>query len=78
MAWNLVQLPNGQARVEASGASESQHLTIRWADGVEAELGRGTTDTDVTYIALHNETGQKVYIHPNAPANGVTASTIKP
>ena len=41
-------------------------------------LGRGDSDTDITYILLKNEGGTSVYIYPNAAGNGVTVSTSKP
>lgn len=38
-------------------------MTTTFASGVDAEIGRGTTDTDVTYIALRATDGTKIYIY---------------
>ena len=42
------------------------------------ELGRGTTDTDVVYLALRNSDGELAYIFPNAAQNGITVQAAKP
>ena len=42
------------------------------------EIGRGTTDTDVVYIALRNTDGELAYIFPNATQNGITVQAAKP
>jgi len=47
-----------------------------YADSVE--IGRGDTDTDITYIRLKNAGGTDVYIYPNATGDGVSVSTSKP
>ena len=47
-----------------------------YEDGVE--LGRGDTDTDITYIKLKNEEGEDVYIYPNEDGDGLEITTIKP
>jgi hypothetical protein len=44
----------------------------------QAEIGRGVTDTDITYIALRNASGTKSYIYPNSGGTGITVSTTKP
>jgi hypothetical protein len=63
--------------------------TIQFIDGAEstsstatlvenAEIGRGASDLDITYLALRNASGTKVYIYPNAGGTGVTVSTTAP
>jgi len=42
------------------------------------EIGRGDTDTDITYIRLKNAGGNDIYIYPNAGGDGVTVSNTKP
>lgn len=77
MAWNLVQEDDGGARLEAStGASQLNPMTVKFADGVEVELGRGETDTDITYIGLYDAAGTLYYVYIDTGA--VTASTTKP
>lgn len=44
----------------------------------EVEIGQGTTDGDITFIALRNESGTKCYIYPNAAGNDIVVSTTKP
>ena len=41
-------------------------------------IGRGTTDNDITFIALRNSAGTLVYISPNTAGTGVDASTTRP
>ena len=42
------------------------------------EIGRGDTDTDITYIRLKNAGGTDIYIYPNAGGDGITISDTKP
>jgi len=59
--------------------SPDEKFEVEWvADGTDAEIGRGTTDTDITFIALRNASGTKCYIYPNATGDGITVSTTKP
>jgi len=46
--------------------------------GVVAIVGRGETDTLITYLALINTNSQTVYIRPNADGNGLIVNTTKP
>jgi hypothetical protein len=76
MAWNLVQDADGSARLVADGGgSHATDVTIEFATGVEAEIGRGTADTDITYIALRAADGSKRYLTlTNANATAVSAT----
>jgi hypothetical protein len=71
-------------RVDASGrvgigtATPQERLHVWWGTNVDAELGRGTTDADITYLALRNANGTKCYIYPNSAGNGIVVSTFKP
>jgi len=53
-------------------------LIVSDGSGELAEIGRGTTDTDITYIALRNADGTKCYIYPDAAGTGIVVSTTKP
>jgi hypothetical protein len=55
-----------------------ERLQVVWDQDVDAELGRGTTDTDITYLGLRNANGTKCYIYPNAAGNGIVVTTIQP
>lgn len=61
-------------------AAESKEETKRFFDvlGQVCEIGRGETDTDITYIALRNDSGTRCFIYPNAAGNGVIVTTVKP
>ena len=37
-------------------------VTFQWANGVDAQLIRGTTDTDRTAIALRRSDGTRVFL----------------
>lgn len=64
---NVMQLRDGDSRT--SGTATLQEV---------AEFGRGTSDIDITYIALRNASGTQVYIYPNSGGTGVTVSTTAP
>lgn len=46
--------------------------------GEIARLGRGETDSDITYMVLRNASGDACYIYPDAAGTGVTVSSTKP
>ncbi len=39
---------------------------------------RGTTDQDITALALRNESGTVSFHYPNAASNGLLSSTTRP
>lgn len=51
--------------------------TFTFATGVDVVIGRGTTDTDITYIALRSANGTKFYIYPD-DSGALTTSTTAP
>ncbi|MFW9873324.1 MAG: hypothetical protein ACFFG0_09495 [Candidatus Thorarchaeota archaeon] len=53
-------------------------LTVTDDTGQIAEIGRGTTDTNITYISLYNTDGELCYVYPNADQNGIVVSGAKP
>jgi hypothetical protein len=75
---------SNQFLIRASGGvgigttDPQEKLHVWWDTNVDAELGRGTSDTDITYLALRNANGTKCYIYPNAAGNGIVVSTTKP
>lgn len=42
------------------------------------ELGRGTTDTDITYLVLKNASGVDCYIFPDSAGTAITVQTTRP
>lgn len=46
--------------------------------GVTDTIGRGETDTDITYMTLVNENGDKVFTYPNAAGNGLITTQTRP
>jgi hypothetical protein len=54
------------------------NLVDRLNSNAVITFGTGATDTDITYIALRNATGQKCYVYPNGAGNAITVSTTKP
>lgn len=77
---NLHKAQTGSLRHEdAQGLGKGGDAkVVSDALGVVGYLGRGVTDTSITYLALFNTNGAKVYIYPNAAGNGVTVSTTQP
>ena len=51
---------------------------INDATGEVIEVGRGTSNANITYMALRNSTGVKIYIYPDAAGTGVVASATRP
>lgn len=77
MSFNLVQKDDASFELLASGASVNTEVRVVFADGVDVEMGRGTTDTDQTYIALRSPDGTKRYL-VISDADAVSASTSRP
>lgn len=48
------------------------------AKGVVYAIGRGESDTKVTYLKLFNTGGTACYLHPNAAGNALVVTTVKP
>lgn len=66
----------GEVGIGTSSPAEKLHIV--WVSGVDAEVGRGTTDPDITYLALRNANGTRCYIYPDAAGTGIVVSTTKP
>lgn len=59
--------------------TEDGKLQFVQSDGaVLMELGRGSTDTDITFIRLYNADGESAYVYPNATQDGITVSGSAP
>lgn len=63
---------------EENGSDNIQTKNFFDKLGEVCEIGRGETDTDITYIALRNASGTKVYIHPDAAGTAITVTPTKP
>lgn len=65
----------------ASSITQPSPMAV-WFDevGLVAEVGRGESDAEITYLALYStqDGGTKCYIYPNATSNGITVSDTKP
>lgn len=46
--------------------------------GLVKVIGRGETNSLITYTGMYNASGTLCYIYPNAAGNGITVSTVKP
>lgn len=74
MSVNLQQTDTNTLKLQDGAASSSSTATL-----VEvAEFGRGTTDPDITYLALRNASGTKVYIYPASGGTTLTITTTAP
>ena len=67
MGWNIKQLDNGDAELTDDESTAPALL-----------IGRGTTDTDVVFIALRNTDGELAYIYPNAAQNAIVVQAGRP
>lgn len=45
---------------------------------VGIELGRGATDTDISYLALRNAGGTLCYVYPDSTGTAIVVTTVKP
>ena len=56
--------------------SPDEKLEVEWVSGgTDIELGRGSTDPDVTFITLRSPNGTKYYIYPDDLGNLVVTTT---
>lgn len=78
MAFRLEQNLDGGSKVVADAASANEQLVVEFADGVDVTIGRGDTDTAITFIALRNTDGELCYITGNATQDAVVVSGTKP
>lgn len=64
-----VKIDADPARVINLDANET--IKFKWSDTIYAEIGRGTSDTDIIYLRLRNANGDESYIIPNSTNDGV-------
>jgi len=72
---------NAQGIILASGGIISSAGDIVFSPGGLASsgiIGRGSTDTDITYLMLKNADGEICYLYPNATQDALTVSNTKP
>ena len=74
MSINIKQKDDNTIQLVDGAASTSSTATLQEV----ATFGRGTSDLDITYLALRNASGTQVYIYPNSGGTGVTVSTTAP
>jgi hypothetical protein len=55
----------------------TKNINTTFATGVTAEIGRGTTDTDITYLSLRSANGTLYYLYPD-DSGALILSTTKP
>ena len=67
MGWNVKQKDD-----------DTLEITDDESSAPALEIGRGTTDTDVVYLALRNADGELAYIYPNAAQNAIVVQAAKP
>lgn len=77
MSFTFKQNPDGTATVQAESASVNESVLVKFANSVDAEIGRGTTDAEITFIALRDSDGVKHFIYPHTDGS-VTTSTSRP
>ncbi len=77
---NGATFPNS---VEIGSAAAGKTLTVygtgtySFETGVDVVIGRGTTDTDITYISLRSANGTKFYLYPD-DSGALILSTTAP
>lgn len=50
-------------------------VTFEWASGVDAQLVRGTTDTDRTALAIRRSDGTRIYLYVDTGTTLVVSAT---
>lgn len=69
MGWNIAQRGDGDWELTDGETGKPRPPMI---------IGRGTTDTDITFIALRNSAGNLIYISPNTAGTGLDVSSTRP
>lgn len=71
MAWNIVQNESGQFELRDDKAGATAGVA-----NPAISLGRGTTDTDITWISLRNAAGTRYYLYVSATGALTVATAI--
>lgn len=77
MSFAVKQNTDGTTEIVAAPDSAAKSVKVTFATNVDAEIGRGATDADRTYIALRRSDGTKVYIYVDTGTT-VLCSATKP
>ena len=77
MAWNLKQNDDGTAEFEATGQSVNTEFFVNFNGTQKVGFGRGSTDTDNTYLLLQDNTGTNQYLY-TTDGLSVTLTTARP
>lgn len=73
-----LKLMTGAAGTEHAAMTSLAAKEFFDKSGLVLEIGRGTTDTDITYIALKDSNGDTAYIYPTTGGATATVSQTKP
>ncbi len=76
-ALETVLMVTDDGKVGIGTATPGEKFVIEFAPGVDIEIGQGTADPDVTFIALRSPDGTRYYITVDDAGN-LVASTIHP
>ena len=63
---------------EAQGNTTGEVKVLFDETGLVYIVGRGESDTNITYTALYNTANVLCYTYPNAAGNGLVTTTVKP
>ena len=77
MAFNLVQNTDGSAEFEASGASANTEFRFNFNGTQNAGFGRGSADTDRTYVILQDSNGTDRYLY-TTDGSVLTITSVRP
>lgn len=77
MAFNLVQNTDGSAEFEASGASANTEFRFNFNGTQNAGFGRGSADTDRTYVILQDSNGTDRYLY-TTDGSSLTITSVRP
>lgn len=77
MAFNLVQNDDGSAEFEASGASANTEFRFNFNGTQNAGFGRGSADTDRTYVIIQDNDGASHYLY-TTDGSSVSITSVRP
>jgi hypothetical protein len=66
---NAIFIDDSASNVGIGTANPGEKFEVYWESGVDAQIGRGNTDDEITYIRLRSPNGSDWYLYPDDSGN---------